>query len=683
MSMQPTETQLHQVVRMLSRRRKLILATGVLGAVLAGTVGAILPERYTAKAQIVIDPLQVSSIIGPNGRPELVDELAIETQVTMLTARRHLRRVHDSLVANSAPKESVPHPRAEADRTDETFPAGEAAPVAAADPAPTLEELELNLKVYQERNSRVIAVTYTSTEPDKAAAIANEVARLYVESQADRKKEEKSGGWLELELSELNHQLSMARSDLAARQARLAAVRDVQRRKGGAEELGEALGAEVLGELRRDQVALLQAQKEPATTSSDAHPDAQAAAIPDLREKVAREVERVASRLDNEAKIASGRVRSLEQRLATIQAAPGLARAAELRSGAAQPADAAGGTQPYEGLLRRQQQEMGTPADAALGMRILSVADAPIFPSSPNPVLFIFPALVAFLIAGGFLATILEGLKRGLRTERDVKDALGVPCVGLVPRLSRSQRYRVHRSLLQNPFAAYTESIRSLVVAALQSAAPNTSPKVFLVTSSVQGEGKTKLAVSFAVYAARLQRRVLLVDLDFRNPAILHELEAKAEKGTLDVLNGHPLEGAIQRMADLNVDYLPLPEHPRDPLELLGGGKLANLIGKLRESYDCVVIDSAPLLGTTEMRLLLPLVDKVLFAVKWDGTRRELAENALNVISNAAPEKDLASFAYAVVTQVDLKKQALSREGDVAEVLGRSAPRFSPVEAAG
>jgi succinoglycan biosynthesis transport protein ExoP len=683
MSMQATEIQLHQVVRMLSRRRKLILAMGVLGGVLAGAVGSILPERYTAKAQIVIDPLQVSSISGPSGRPELVDELAIETQVTMLTARRHLRRVRDSLVANAAPMESVPHPRAEAGRHDESLPASAAAETAeAADPAPTLEELESNLKVYQERNSRVIAVTYTSTDPEKAAAIANEVARRYVESQADRKKEEKSGGWLELELSELNHQLSMARSDLAARQARLGAVRDVQRRKGGAEELGEALGAEVLGEIRRDQVALMQAQKEPAATSTDAHPDLQAAAIPDLREKVAREIERVASRLDNEAKIAGGRVRSLEQRLATIQAAQGLARAADLRSSVAQP-EAAGGTQPYEGLLRRQQQEMSTPADAALGMRILSVADAPMFPSSPNPALFIFPALVAFLIAGGFLATILEGLKRGLRTERDVKDALGVPCVGLVPRLPRSQRYRMHRSLLQNPFAAYTESIRSLVVAALQSAAPNTSPKVFLVTSSIQGEGKTKLAVSFAVYAARLQRRVLLVDFAFRNPAILHELEAKAEKGTLDVLNGHPLDGAIQRIADLNVDYLPLPGHPSDPLELLGSGKLADLIGKLRESYDCVVIDSAPLLGTTEMRLLLPLVDKVLFAVKWDSTRRELAENALNVISNAAPEKDLASFAYAVVTQVDLKKQALSREGDVAEVLARSAPGFSRAELAG
>jgi Mrp family chromosome partitioning ATPase len=232
----------------------------------------------------------------------------------------------------------------------------------------------------------------------------------------------------------------------------------------------------------------------------------------------------------------------------------------------------------------------------------------------------------------------------------------------------------MHRALLKNPFAAYTEAIRSLVVSASRTTAAEAAPKVFLITSGVQGEGKTKLAVSFAVYAARLQRRVILVDLAFRDPAILHELEAKAEKGALDVLNGYPLEEAVQRVPDLELDYLPLPGHPTDPVELLASSKLADLLRRLRESYDCVVIDSAPVLGTTEMRLLVPLVDKVLFAVKWDSTRRELAENALAVIRSACPAgHDAASFASVVITQVDLKKQARSREGDVAEVLARES----------
>ena len=682
MSMQPTETQLQLVVRMLSRRRKLILAMGVLGGVLAAAVGQLIPTRYTAKAQIVIDPLQVSAITGPNGRPESVDELAIETQVTMLSSRRHLRRVRDSLAADAVLAGTLPSgdAAAETERAAASWPHDDAA---SADQVPTLEELEVNSKIYQERNSRVIAVAYTSTDAEKSAAIANQVARLFVESQADRRKEEKTGGWLELELSELNHQLSMAKSDLAARQSRLTTVRDVQQRKGGASELGQALGPEISGEQRRDQIALLQPQKDPAATSTDAHSDVQGTALPDARERISREVDRIVTQLENEAKIAAGRVRSLEQRLETIRAANGRVREAETRVRTAQ-ADAAPGGQAYEDLLRRQQQEMSTPADAALGMRILTVADAPIMPSSPDPVLFIFPAVVAFLIAGGFLATILEGLKRGVRTDRDVKDALGVSCMGLVPKLARSQRYRMHWSLLKNPFSAYTEAIRSLVVSALKPTTAGGAPKVFLITSSVQGEGKTKLAVSFAVYAARMHRRVLLVDFAFRDPAVLHELETNADKGALDVLNGHPLEEAVQRISDLQLDYLPLPGHPIDPLELLGNSKMADLMRQLRDRYDCVVIDGAPVLGTTEMQFLLPLVDKVLLAVKWDSTRRELAENALAILASACPaDKDVASFASVVITQVDLKKQALSREGDVAEVLARNKVAFSQARAAG
>src|SRR5205823_14146479 len=61
--------------------------------------------------------------------------------------------------------------------------------------------------------------------------------------------------------------------------------------------------------------------------------------------------------------------------------------------------------------------------------------------------------------------------------------------------------------------ARYTEAMRSVVAAALQLTNPKKSPKTLLVTSSVAGEGKTTLAISFAVYAARIQCRVLLIDL--------------------------------------------------------------------------------------------------------------------------------------------------------------------------
>jgi succinoglycan biosynthesis transport protein ExoP len=665
MTMQgPTETQLQQVVNMLARRRRLILAAGAFGAALAGALGLLIPAKYTAKAQILIHSQQVSPIT--TGRAEAVDELAIETQVTMLSSRNHLRRVRDSLLTGV----ELPGAQSEAGAT------GRAANVQPANGSlateigtPSLEELEMNLKVYKERASRVIAVTYTSTRPEKSAAIANQIARLYVESQADRKREEKTSAWVEQELAELNHQLSMAKSDFAARQGRLTAFRDLQRREGGTDDLIKALDSDVLTELRRDQIALLQSKADLATRFYETHPEVQtvSAKLEALRLKIAREVDRVMAQLETDTQIAGARARSLQQRLSTVQVAHREAREAELQLRVPQP-EAAGSAQLFDSLLRRQQQEMSEHSEISPGMRILTVADAPKQPSSPNPILFIFPALVVFSIAGGFLATVLEGLDRGLRSERDTTDALGIPCIGLVPQASSPGNLRMHQYLLEKPFAAYTEAIRSVVIAALQPTTPNRAPRVFLVTSSVRGEGKTTLAVSFAAYAARLQRRVLLVDLAVRDPTILRELEGRAERGVLDVLQGRPLAEAIQRLPELGLDHLPLPGNPIDPVALLGNKQLPDLLRQLRESYDCVVIDSAALVGAAEARLLASMVDKVLFAVKWGSTPREVAQYAVNLLRAAGPiDGDPAAFASAVITQVDLKKHADYHYGDLVQ----------------
>jgi polysaccharide biosynthesis transport protein len=675
MTMQgPTETQLQQVLNMLVRRRRLILTAGVVGAALAATVGLLIPSKYTAKAQILIHSQQVSPIT--TGRAEAVDELAIETQVTMLSSRNHLRRVRDSLSAG------LELPAAPSAAGATSGPAHTDAPhgsLATEVGTPSLEELEQNLKVYQERNSRVIAVTYTSTSPEKSAAIANQVARLYVETQADRKREEKTSAWVEQELAELNHQLSMAKSDFAARQTRLNALRDLQRREGGTDEFIKALDSEVLTELRRDQIALLQSKAELATSYYENHPEVQsvAAQLEQMRQKIAREVDRLMAQLESDTQIAGARARSLQQRLGTVQVAHREGREAELRLRAPQPT-AAGNTQLYESLLRRQQQELSEHSEISPGMRILTVAEAPKLPSSPNPILFIFPALVVFSIGGGFLATVLEGLDRGLRSERDTKEALGIPCIGLVPQVSPPGKLRMHQYLLEKPFAAYTEAIRSVVIAALQPTAPTPAPKVFLVTSSVPGEGKTTLAVSFATYAARLQRRVLLVDLAVRDPGILRALEGRATRGVLDVLQGQPLAEVIEHLPESGLDYLPLPGKPIDPLALLGNSRLPDLLRQLRESYDCVVIDSAPLVGAAEARLLVSTVDKVLFAVKWGSTPREVAQYAVNLLGGPAPDdRDPAAFASAIITQVDLKKHAEYRYGDVVDTSTQGDSDFS------
>jgi Mrp family chromosome partitioning ATPase len=295
-----------------------------------------------------------------------------------------------------------------------------------------------------------------------------------------------------------------------------------------------------------------------------------------------------------------------------------------------------------------------------------------------------------------------------------VTDALGISCIGVIPQLAgKSKRgfwllnikmlsregwmaTRVLQKLIKVPFrlrdcsdksagprpyqlipkdVRYTEAVRSVVAAALQLATPERSPKTFLVTSSMTGEGKTTLAISFAVYAARIQRRVLLIDLSFRNPSIAREFGEPAEGGILQVLRGRPLTELIRAAPGLGFDYLPLSRDSADPIATLSNEQVPELLRQLEGSYDCVVIDSAPLLSATETRLLASRVDKVLFAVKWGCTRREIAQNALELMRRSTFGGDIRQVAItAVVTQVDLKMHARYRYGDFSENLLRMNP---------
>lgn len=730
----PAEPQFHQLLNILQRRRGLILAMAAFGAILAGIGGLLIPPEYTAKVQIVIE-VQPAALLGGQRTaiPQAADEAVIQTHVTALTSRDHLQHVLDSLsedptfqaagatrselgaiIGNTWKRIAALLPdswlrAAVVARPGLLRQAAIKEPVnttAAKAGMPNLEWLERRLRVYQERGSHVIAVGFTSRTPESAAAVANRVAQLYIESQSERLRDytNRSLAWLnarnpeikneadraeaavqeyrtthglaganrtdviDQNLADLNRQLSAAEADLASRQARLSYVRDL-RRLGVGSALVENLNSPALAELHRQELVLLQSEAELATTFGESHPKMQLlrSQLQELRHKIDQEIDRVVNGLENEAQIVGARVRLIRQRLGAMEDASSKARESEVRLHDLER-EAAARRQIYNDLLQRQREIREQQEIIAPDARILSLASPPDRPSSPNPFLFILPALIVSSIGGSLLAVVMDRLDRGLRSERDVSETLGIRCIGFVPQLSRIRRMHPHEVLLAKPFAAYTEAIRS-IVASSHLIAPQCPPQAILVSSSVPGEGKTTLAVSFAVCAALLGRRVLLVDLDFRCPAIGRELDATAEKGILDLLvHGGPSADVIQHIPRLQLEYLPVCGLPADPLALFASEQLPRLLDRLRESYDCVVIDSPPLLAVPEARLLASMVDKVLFVVKWGSTRREVAQNALNLLRTPAlSDKARSEFASAVVTQVDLKKHARYRYGDLAE----------------
>jgi polysaccharide biosynthesis transport protein len=681
---QATALHLRQLINMLRRRWKLITAAGVLALGLVLIVWLVIPPRYTATAQVIVDPPRGTSAAAQPSAVGVLDDAAVQTHVAALMSQNHLQRVFDSLVAErgSGPAE-LPGPLGTEEFTIDTFTD--------------------RINAFKDTRSRMVGVTYTSTDPALAAVVANRSVELYLAALRERNRDDRNDTLRSLskqmplvraevsradaalqgyrikygfsdanrtdlvdqQLVDLNRQLAVARSDLAKRHARLTNLRELQQHENGTGAIVNTLDDPILRGLLREEAAL-GSRSDDATLPSDQDPKPVSARLQELRARIDQTINQTLSQLAEEISILETRVPYLQRRIAILQDANTEAREPEVRLRELQR-EATAFSQLYDGLWVRQKEtleEAGLQPD----VRVLSAASVPTRPSSFNPLLFVLPAMVLASIGAGLLAVMFDRLDGTLRTEQDVSDALGISCIGFIPRLTRLRRFRLHQLIPQN--ARYAEAVRSVVATALRLTDPKKSSKVFLVTSSVPGEGKTTLAISFAAYAAMLQRRVLLIDLNFRHPSIASKLGASAEGGILEVLQGRPLAELTRVAPDLELDYLALSRDSSDPVAALASERMPELLRQMKESYDCVVIDCAPLLSATEARLLASMVDHVLFAIKWGSTRREVAQNALRLLRHSTVQDNgLRSIVTAVVTQVDLKRHARYWYGDACEGL--------------
>lgn len=625
-----TGLNLRQLINLLLRRWKLIAISVGVAIGLGGIIWLVFAPRYTAMAQIIVDPPRGSSGAGEPGSIGVLDDAAVQTHVAALLSQGHLRRVFDSLVAERGPGPKEKRGLLGA----EEF---------------SIDTFTVRINAFKDTRSRMIGITYNSTDPEFAAAVANRSADLYLASLTERILADRNEALRNQQLFDLYRQLAVAKSDIAERNA------------------------------RRTTIGISQ-------TTNQSQPT-------------------------EERGILDTRLRQLERRIAVLRDG-----STEVREPEAQrdlPRDANAFAQLYDSLAQRQKVLLGE-GNVQPDVRMLSVASMPSLPSSLNPLLFLPPAVVVALIGAGLAAVLLDQLDRSLRTERDVTDAVGIPCIGSVPDPNRAKKRGLSRSkfkilspaawaamwrsisdtltgAVKSPLreyfsprtptgasphrlipqdAQYTEAIRSVATNALGLASPRTSIETLLVTSSVPDEGKTTLAISLAIYAGRIGRGALLIDLDFRHPSIAREFGEFADDTPLDGQQGsRPMTEQIRVASDLGFDYLPLSCSSVDPIAALAGERIPSLLRQLEGAYDCVIIDSGALLSSTEPRLLAPIVDKILLAVRWGSTPREVVQNALSVLRSANGGQDFRTAIAAVITRVDLEEHARYRYGDFSENL--------------
>lgn len=159
---------------------------------------------------------------------------------------------------------------------------------------------------------------------------------------------------------------------------------------------------------------------------------------------------------------------------------------------------------------------------------------------------------------------------------------------------------------------------------------------VIVVTSSMQGEGKSITSMNLAISYALTDRKVLVIDCDLRRPKLARLMRISAKAGLSNlILNPKLLEDAIVPTHVEGLDVILSGDVPPNPSELLGSDRMRRILSVLRERYDFIILDSPPVNMVTDAVVLAPMSDGVLFLVRANHSERGAVIHAVEQLEYA------------------------------------------------
>ncbi len=272
--------------------------------------------------------------------------------------------------------------------------------------------------------------------------------------------------------------------------------------------------------------------------------------------------------------------------------------------------------------------EQSTPGNVT----IVDPARLPYKPSAPNRQSIIITGLLFGLAVGVGLAFTKNFLNNKIRTPEDIK-AKGIDVVGWIPRINVEGSEFI---FADQPNSIPSESFRSLRTRIQFSIRNNKKVKRILVTSSKAQEGKTTVSSNLAGSFALANKRTVVLDCDLRKPRIHKIFNEKRIPGFTDYFFGETsFESIIRKSKDVeNLYHITAGTIPPNPSEIISSEQMKELLSKLSNEFDYVVIDSPPCIAVTDAEILSRLVDASILVASADITEKDLLQKSVELLGN-------------------------------------------------
>jgi capsular exopolysaccharide synthesis family protein len=289
-------------------------------------------------------------------------------------------------------------------------------------------------------------------------------------------------------------------------------------------------------------------------------------------------------------------------------------------------------------LLQRSRENDVILNDTPNNVLVSERAATPAFPAGPERSQTILIAFIASLFAGCGLAMLLGWLDDSIRYSEEFEESVGIPLLAAIPtvpggivgrlgfqnllpgRARRARQERYDLALYERPEIA--ESYIQMRTHLMLSRAGG-PPRTILGTSGEEREGKTVTALNLALHLSDTNKKVLLIDADLRCPRVdtIKHLPNKLGLTSLlatDTLKDESIDEAIQIDSKTGVHILTAGEHSVNPTNLLASEQMAWLLKRLSRRYDHIVVDSPPALYFADSTIISTIVDSVIIVVR-DG----------------------------------------------------------------